>query len=356
MISVDEREEIRRAYHIEQRSRRWIEREIGYSRRAVNKALAEAESAGYKQREAREAPVLGPYKAQIDALLAESKRMPRKQRYTGHKIYEAIHAAGYRGSESGVHMYLWRWRRENKRPEVFVPLGFDPGQDAQVDWGEAIVEMNSERETVQFIEVRLNYSRKVFVRAYPGQKQEAFFEGQVAAFQYFGGVPHRLSYDNLTSAVQKVLQGRARREQRRFTTFRSHYLFEANFCTPGEGHEKGGVDGSARDRICATESVCAVDPGQELRRLERTIVEPVPTTGCPPGARPIGDHRGGVCAGTSHFVAVVSTCLCLLCLCRSDTQRVWTGDLRDESVFGAGATGAQTARVARLPISGGDPG
>lgn len=242
MISVDEREEIRRAYHIEQHSRRWIEREIGYSRRAVNKALAEAESAGYKQREAREAPVLGPYKAQIDALLAESKRMPRKQRYTGHKIYEAIHAAGYRGSESGVHMYLWRWRRENKRPEVFVPLGYDPGQDAQVDWGEAIVEMNSERETVQFIEVRLNYSRKVFVRAYPGQKQEGFFEGQVAAFQYFGGVPHRLSYDNLTSAVQKVLQGRARREQRRFTAFRSHYLFEANFCTPGEGHEKGGVE------------------------------------------------------------------------------------------------------------------
>ena len=242
MISVEDREEIRRAYFIDQRSRRWIEREMGYSRRTVNKALAQADSQGYALREAREAPVLGPYKPQIDALLTENERMPRKQHYTGHKIYETVHAAGYRGSESGVQVYLWQRRRENNRPEVFVPLGYDPGQDAQVDWGQAVVEMNGERETVQFIEVRLNYSRKVMVRAYPCQKQEAFFEGQVTAFAYFGGVPHRLSYDNLTSAVRRVLEGRARREQRRFTAFRSHYLFGAHFCTPGEGHEKGGVE------------------------------------------------------------------------------------------------------------------
>jgi transposase len=242
MISVENREEIRRAYFIEGRSRRSIEDEKGYSRRTVNKALAEPESAPYTLRVAREAPVLGPYRAQIDALQEESKRMPRKQRYTARKIYEMIYAVGYRGSESSVHMYIWRRHRERHRPEVFLPLGYDPGQDAQVDWGEAVVEMNAARETVQFIEVRMSYSRKVFVRAYPGQKQEAFFEGQIAAFQSFGGVPHRLTYDNLSAAVQRVLQGGARREQRRFTAFRSHYLFEAHFCTPGEGHEKGGVE------------------------------------------------------------------------------------------------------------------
>ena len=242
MISVEEREEIRRAYFIDKRSRRWIEREMGYSRRTVNKALVQSDREGYTQREAREAPVLGPYKPQIEALLQESKRMPRKQRYTGHTIYTTIQASGYGGSESGVQVYLWRQRRMNNRPEVFVPLGYDPGQDAQVDWGEAVAELHGERETVQFFEMRLNYSRKVFVRAYPCQKQEAFFDGHVAAFQYFGGVPHRLAYDNLTAAVQRVLQGRIRREQRRFTAFRSHYLFAAHFCTPGEGHEKGGVE------------------------------------------------------------------------------------------------------------------
>jgi transposase len=242
MISVEDREEIRRAHLVAGHSRRWIEREMGYSRRTVNKALAHPEDEPYQLSASREAPVLGPYKAQIDALLEESTRMPRKQRYTAHKIYDAIYAAGYRGSESGVHVYIWQRRRERRRPEVFLPLGYDVGQDAQVDWGEAVVELQGERQTVQFIEVRLNYSRKVFVRAYPHQRQEAFFDGHVAAFQFLGGVPHRLTYDNLTTAVQRVLQGRVRKEQRRFTSLRSHYLFEAHFCTPGEGHEKGGVE------------------------------------------------------------------------------------------------------------------
>jgi hypothetical protein len=78
--------------------------------------------------------------------------------------------------------------------------------------------------------------------AVPGQKQEAFFEGHRRAFRFFGGVPHRLVYDNLKTAVLKVLRGRRREEQQAFVHFRSHYLFESRFCTPGAGHEKGGVE------------------------------------------------------------------------------------------------------------------
>jgi len=248
MISVDEREEIRRAHLIEGDSLRKIEREKGYSRRTIHKALGNAEDGEDRPGgergtgQGRESPVLGPYKAKIEALLEESRRLPRKQRYTGHQIYKQIQAEGYSGSESGVHVYVWRRRGEEQRPEIFLPLGFEPGQDGQVDFGEAVIELNGERETAQFIEVRLNYSRKPFVRAYPTQKQECFFEGQAAAFTFFEGVPYRLSYDNLKAAVLRVLKGRARAEQRRFTAFRSHHLFEAHFCTPGEGHEKGGVE------------------------------------------------------------------------------------------------------------------
>jgi hypothetical protein len=82
----------------------------------------------------------------------------------------------------------------------------------------------------------------LFVRAFSTQKQEAFFEGHVQAFHFFGGVPHRISYDNLKAAVQRVLTGRNRKEQKSFIVFRSHYLFESNFCTPGQGHEKGRVE------------------------------------------------------------------------------------------------------------------
>ena len=138
--------------------------------------------------------------------------------------------------------YVGQSRRRRQRPEVYLPLEFDPGMDAQVDWGEAWVEMAGERVEVQLFVLRLCYSRKVFSMAFPTQRQEAFFAGHVAAFAYLGGVPQRLSYDNLKTAVQRILTGRSREEQAAFITLRSHYLFESRFCTPGAGHEKGGVE------------------------------------------------------------------------------------------------------------------
>lgn len=89
------------------------------------------------------------------------------------------------------------------------------------------------------------FSAKAFHRADPRQTQPAFLEGHVHAFEFYGGVFHTLRYDNLSSAVKKVLQGRRRKETERFIALRSHYLFDSVFCTPGlEGaHEKGGVEG-----------------------------------------------------------------------------------------------------------------
>lgn len=244
MISVEDKEVLRRERLLAGKSLRQIEQETGHSRRTIHKALANPEAEAYHLGIPRSAPVLGPYKAQIDALLKENERLPARQRYTAQKIYTLIHAAGYQGSESGVHVYVWRKRQEGRRPDVYLPLAYDPGRDAQVDWGEADIVLAGEQVTAQFLLVRLCYSRKLLVRAYPHQRQEAFLDGQMEAFQFFGGVPHNLWYDNLTTAVQQVLCGRVRKEQRRFTAFRSHHLFEAQFCTPGEGHEKGGVENS----------------------------------------------------------------------------------------------------------------
>jgi transposase len=242
MITVENREHIRRAYFIENKSIRAIARELGCSRKTVRKALESAEPGEYTLGVSREAPVLGEYKAHIERLLEQNATMPRKQRYTTHKIYLELRQAGYSGSESGVRGYIAKKRREKKRPQVFIPLEFDPGMDAQMDWGEAVVDMAGQRVTVQLFVIRLNYSRRVFVMAFPAQKQEAFFEGHVRAFHHFGGVPHRIAYDNLKAAVQCLLEGHTRQEQQRFVIFRSHYLFESRFCTPGQGHEKGGVE------------------------------------------------------------------------------------------------------------------
>ena len=242
MIKVEKREEIRRAYFVENKSVRQIARELKCSRPTVRKAISSAEPARYTLKAPRPAPVLGLYKARIDELLAESERMPRKQRYTGHKICQVIGTEDYDGSESTVRGYIAKRRKEKKRPQVYIPLEFDPGTDGQVDWGEAVADIADERVTVQLFLMRLCYSRRLFVRAFPTQKQEAFFEGHVQAFHFFGGVPRRIAYDNLKAAVQRILEGRNRKEQESFIVFRSHYLFESHFCTPGQGHEKGRVE------------------------------------------------------------------------------------------------------------------
>ena len=242
MISVEDREVMRRAYFIERKSLRQIARELRVARKTVGKAIASAEAESYTTSVARPAPILGPYKGRIEELLVENGRLPPKQRYTSHRIYEELVRAGYRGGESTVRAYIGQQRRERRRPQVYLPLEFDPGSDAQVDWGEALAEIAGIRVTVQLFCMRLCYSRRTFMMAFPTQKQEAFLEGHVQAFHFFEGLPRRIAYDNLKAAVEKVLAGHTRQEQQTFVAFRSHYLFESHFCTPGQGHEKGGVE------------------------------------------------------------------------------------------------------------------
>jgi transposase len=185
---------------------------------------------------------LGPYVETIKEMLAENETLPRKQRYTARKMFVLIQKDGYSGSEGSVRRLVRQMREENRQTQAFLPLEFDPGQDGQVDWGEAVVILAGVRVKVHLFVMRLNYSRARFAMAFPFQKQEAFFEGHVEAFAFFGGVVRRLSYDNLKAAVYRILEGRQREEQAAFIALRSHYLFEAHYCTPGQGHEKGGVE------------------------------------------------------------------------------------------------------------------
>jgi len=242
MLQVEDYEEMRRAYFRDGLSIREIAKKLHHGRPAVRKALAEAEPRPYTLETARSSPVLGPYKKRIDELLEESKKEGRKQRYTGHTIFKMLEKGGYPGSEVTVRRYVGQQRRAKKVRQAYLPLEFDPGQDAQVDWCEAVVEIAGERVTVQVFVMRLNHSKARFCMAFPFQKQEAFFEGHIQAFHFFGGVPHRITYDNLKTAVYEILKGRNRREQRAFVGFRSHYLFDSYYCTPGQGHEKGGVE------------------------------------------------------------------------------------------------------------------
>jgi transposase len=138
MISVENREQIRRAYFKDKKSLRQIAAELHIARKTVRKAIELAEAETYKLSEPRPAPILGPFKLRIDALLQENEHLPPKQRYIGHTIFKEIQKDGYRGSESTLRGYIGQRRQARRRPKVYLPLEFDPGTDAQADWGEAV--------------------------------------------------------------------------------------------------------------------------------------------------------------------------------------------------------------------------
>jgi transposase len=269
VLNVDQKEQIRRAFFIEGKSIRQIAREQHHCRRTIRAAIRDAGPSRYKLTQPRPRPVLGPFVAVIDEWLAGDQLSPPKQRHTARRIYHRlVEEKGYTGGESTVREYVRR--HHPKQREVFVPLSYEPAEDAQADFGEAEVIMKGRRLTVQLFVGRLCFSKIPFLVASPNQQQEALFEGHVEAFDFFGGVPRTIWYDRMSQAIRKSLPGLSPEEQEAFIAFRSHYLFESRFCNPQEAHEKGLVEnlvGYARRNFMVP--IPRVDSFRELNDLLR---------------------------------------------------------------------------------------
>ncbi|MGH2461860.1 MAG: IS21 family transposase [Chloroflexota bacterium] len=238
-------EELRREYEFGVGTIQGVARKFGVHRRLVREALSQAIPIE-KPTTARARPRLGPLVAFIDAILEADRHAPRKQRHTAHRIYTRIEQEWphERVAESTVREYV-RGRKLALgllHRESFVPQSYAWGGEAQVDWYEAVAELGGEQIALQVFTLRSMASGAAFHRAYLRATQQAFLEGQQLAFHYFGGVFARLRYDNLSSAVRKIVRGFQREETARFIAFRSHWQFQSEFCTPAEAHEKGGVE------------------------------------------------------------------------------------------------------------------
>ena len=241
MVQVDEKERIRNAYFIQDRSIREIAKSMRHSRKTVRKALSDPLPPVYTRVAPAPCPVLDSVKGIIDKWIEEDATRPRKQRHTAHRVYERLrdeHA--FMGAESSVRRYVRSLKKQ--RTELYVPLYFGPGRDAQADFGEALVEMDEVETKVELFCLQLCNSHRRFVMALPFQKQEAFLEAHARAFDFFGAVPRRITYDNLTAATTRAIRGDKRREIDSFIAFRSHYLFESHFCNPSEPQEKGQIE------------------------------------------------------------------------------------------------------------------
>jgi transposase len=166
---------------------------------------------------------------------------PRKQRHTAKRIFERLRDEhGFEGGYTIVKDYV-RERRLRLR-EIFVPLSHLPGH-AQVDFGEAVAIIGGVEQKVRFFVMDLPQSDACFVKAYPAETTEAFCDGHVSAFAFFGGVPLSILYDNTTLAVARILGDGTRQRTQVFSELQSHYLFQDRFGRPGKGNDKGKVEG-----------------------------------------------------------------------------------------------------------------
>ena len=241
MLKMVDIEFIRKKNMVDGWSIRKISRQLKVARQTVRKALLSAETPSYKVREPRSCPVTGPYRSIIESWLSEDRKAPVKQRHTATRVYDRL-AAEYKftGGESTVRRLVARIIK--KQPEVFIPLTAGWGQQAQVDWGQAIVEMDGVTVVAHLFCLRMRASEVPFVWAAPTEKLEAFLEGHRRAFEWLEGVPAECLYDNPKTAVVRILAGPERVEHTVFSSLRAHYLFDSLFCRPAEGHEKGAVE------------------------------------------------------------------------------------------------------------------
>jgi transposase len=257
-------EQIRRDRDREGLSIRALAERHGVHRRAVRQALSSPLPPAKRSPAHRCAPRLGAYRELIDSWLEADRAAPRKQRHTARRVWQRlVEEHGAEVSERQVSRYV----RERRRVlgdvgEAFVPQHHEPGAEGEVDWGEALAMIDGQPVTVHLFQLRLCFSGAAFAAVFLHQTQQAFLEGHADAFEFLGGVPALLRYDNLTSAVKQVLKGRRRVESDRLIALRSHYLFDSMFTRVGlqGAHEKGGIEG-------------------EVGRFRRRHLVPVPRVG-----------------------------------------------------------------------------
>jgi len=224
---------------------RAISRELNISRNTIRSIIRSQASNIIKSdyvRTIQPIPKLGRYIEKLEKMLRDNKHTKPKK--TGQALFDELKCYGYEGSYSAVSRYIniWKERTAEVNINACVPLIFTPGEAYQFDWSTEQVILDGEIVSVKVAHFVLCYSRKKFIYIYLNETQEMVFNAHIRAFIFFGGTPTKGIYDNMKTAVNKVLKGSDREWNPGFEKLCAHYLIEPVACTPAQGNEKGRVE------------------------------------------------------------------------------------------------------------------
>ena len=221
----------------------------GLSRNTVKKWLKAAADIEPRYRRVSGAGKLSAFKETLELLLKADAHRPRQGRRTAKALFTQIQAQGYRGGYSAVTDFVRSWREESGKATLraFVPLNFELGEAFQFDWSDEALVVGGVFYKVQVAHLKLCASRAFWLVAYPSQGHEMLFDAHTRSFAALGGVARRGIYDNMRTAVDKVLKGKGRIVNARFAAMASHYLFNPDFCNVASGWEKGVVEKNVQD-------------------------------------------------------------------------------------------------------------
>jgi transposase len=256
VLKVENTELIRKLVLIDGLSQNEVAQRLGHSKRSVKRALENPEPRQYTLSVPRKCTVAETVRPIVQQWLQDDQSKPRKQRHTQTRIYERLRDEyQFTGSRRTISTLVKKL--QGKTPEVFCPIDHAPAGEVQIDWGQATVVLAGEETKLMIFCARSAYSKATFVRAYRRDDMISFLDAHVHMFAWLGGVPNKLAYDNLKTAVAHVYAGKNRQLTQRFLALRSHYLFTSRFCNVASGNEKGHVENS-------------------VKRAERTYLTPLP--------------------------------------------------------------------------------
>jgi len=232
--------QIRRLFTVDGLSQREIAKKLGLSRPTVKKYCeGECLHDERKAYDTSNSPSRENIENRITKIIEDNKESPKKQKLDAQIIWRMLTEEGYKIGESTIRKYIQQMRID--KPEIFIPLEFEPGEAMEFDWGDAYAIIAEVKTKVSMFCAVLPYSYGIHSTVFSDKVGVCFYTGHIKAFEFFGGVPLKCIYDNLKTAVLKGF-GKDAVKQEKFKTLEAHYAFEAVFCNVAAGWEKGAVE------------------------------------------------------------------------------------------------------------------